>query len=441
MPHSRFVRQRPITRLGVLLALGAGLAACRQGAQGFGESPAAARQGADDFLGTIAMRFTDVYRTPKFQLARPKLAKHALTPSRLEGDTSIWTGTEKDGTRVLTLAGYSNGSRYVFNPAPDWPVPTRAGQSRHVVRLTPLGDGAYGWKTDVDQAVGKMEADALSGVFGGFFRALELVPEAAIKADSRIHFPRTMAAFGRLFDVDSIHTSPHHDGGKSVHVVIRLHPERLEKSLPAFAAYLRKYVEPARYAFTLRERASGMRWLEATADDNRLSLRFRVHDGSLQPFDGAPRPMPEQLRLDGEMFARVMIFEVGASALRADVTRIRTGREDGWRFAFQQEPEWHLPLATKHLIRAPLRRPFEGAGTVLWVSMREDTQATYLSRGFRTVVKESAILRWLGALGATAAGDFAGKSEEEENRFLAEGFGAMRQDSRELLRAAALVGQ
>ena len=220
--------------------------------------------------------------------------------------------------------------------------------------------------------------------------------------------------------------------------MIRIHPEGVEPTLPAFAAYLRKYIGPARYLFVLRE-ATGVRWLEASADDQRLMLRFRLHDGSLQPFDGVPRPMPAALKLDGEMFAKVMIFEVGASELHADVTRIRTPREDGWRFDFRKEPEWHLPLATRHLIRAPLRRPFEQGGSTIWLTLREDNGATHLSRGFRTTVKESAILRWIGVLGWTAMSDFSGPSEEEENRFLAESFTAMRVDSRELLKAAGAV--
>lgn len=435
MPHPRFVRQ-----LAVAFTLVAPLAACRQGAQGFGDTPAGARQAADDFLGAVALRFTDVYRTPRFEVARPKLGRNALTPSRIVDDTTIWTNVDRDGTRVLTLAGYSNGTRYIFNAARDWPLPTRLGQSRHVVRLTPGADGDYGWRTDVDQAVGTMPADAISDVFGGFFRALELLPEATLRAEARGQFPRTTAAFGRLFDVDSLRATPHRDGGKSVQVVIRLHPERIDRTFPEFADYLRKYIGPARYAWTLRDRA-GMRWLEATADDDRLSLRFRVHDGSLQPFEGAPRPMPEQLRLDGEMFAKVMIFEVGASGLTADVQRVRTAREDGWKFTFQREPEWHFPLATRHLIRAPLRRPFEGSGSALWLSLRQDNGTTYVSRGFRTVVKESAIVRWLGTLGWAAMSDFAGKSEDEENRFIAEGFTAMRLDSRELLRGATAAGE
>lgn len=409
---------------------------CRHGAQGFGRTPVGARQAADDFLGAIAQRFTDVYRAPKFAAARARLGRYALTPSRLEDDTTVWTSVDRDGPRTLNLAGYYNGSRYVFNPSRDWPVPTRPGQSRHLIQLTPRGEGEYEWRTDVHQAVGTMPADALADVFGGFFLALENVPEAVLRDETRSQFARTRATLGRLFSVDTLRAARHAQGGRSVTVVIRIHPEGVEPTLPAFAAYVRKYIGPARYDWVLRE-PGGTRWLEASADDQRLVLRFRVHDGSLQPFDGAPRPMPAALKLDGEMFAKVMIFEVGARKVHADVTRLRGPRENGWKFDFRREPEWHLPLATRQLIRAPLRRPFEQGGSTMWLTLREDNGATHLSRGFRTTVKESAILRWIGMLGWTAMSDFSGPTEEQENRFLAEAFTAMRVDSRELLRSVA----
>ena len=434
----RFVRRPSNARALALaaLALATGAAGgCRQAAQGFGEAPADARQHADDFLGAVALRFTDVYRTPRFALARPRLGRYAMTPSKIEDDTTIWTSRQPDGTRVLNLAGYTNGTRYIFNPARDWPVPTRLGQSRHLIRLRPLGDGEYEWRTDVLQAIGAMPANSLSNVFGGFFEALEHLPESAIRSEARQYFPRTTTALGRLFTVDSLRNLPHHDGGRMVTLIVRLHPDRLEPAFPAFATYIRKYVSPARYDFTLRD-AGGVTWLRATADDERLMIVLRVQDGCLQPFDGPARPMPETLRLEGELFAKVMIFEVGASRLVGEMTRLRAVEEDGWRVTLRREPEWHLPLATRHLIRAPLRRPFEQEGTSAWLSLRTDDDLTYLSRGFRTVVKESAILRWLGALGWTAMNDFSGPSEVEENRFIAEAFTAMRLDSRALLRPA-----
>jgi hypothetical protein len=66
--------------------------------------------------------------------------------------------------------------------------------------------------------------------------------------------------------------------------------------------------------------------------------------------------------------------------------------------------------------------------------LRESPSApTIISRRTSTVVQESAILRFIGKLGATAMGDFVGKSEAEENRFSAEVFAALAQDIRAIL--------
>ena len=43
-------------------------------------------------------------------------------------------------------------------------------------------------------------------------------------------------------------------------------------------------------------------------------------------------------------------------------------------------------------------------------------------------------MRFLGTLGFTAMSDYAGQVEEEENRFLAEGFAALRADIASLTR-------
>jgi len=63
------------------------------------------------------------------------------------------------------------------------------------------------------------------------------------------------------------------------------------------------------------------------------------------------------------------------------------------------------------------------------LAVRDDLGNQAMSvRQVRTAVRESAIMRWLGGLGATAFGDYTGNSEAEENRFLTEVFGALRQD-------------
>ena len=409
-------------------------AGCRQAAQRFGTTPGEARDRSDAFLGEIASRFTNVSRTPRFAAARGRLGKYSLTPSKLVNDTSVWTGQLADGTRTLFTAGTSTAGGYVFDARSALPLPAVTGDSRHWMRLRPRGDSEYHWQTSVDQAVGRMPAEAVFDAFGGLMLAAEILGERELRGDYRQYFPRTTAALGRLFSLDTVRSIAHREGGHVVTMSIGLHPDRLRATMPAFAKYVEKYVGPARYRFVLRDRGpSGVRWLELGAGDDRLTLRFRTQHGRLLPFEGPPRAMPELLHLDGELFAKVMIFEVGASEIAADVQRLRTPTEQAWHFRFQREPEWQLPLASKHLIRAPLRRPFEQGGATFQIGFRESTpQVTHLSREMSIVVKESAILRWLGALGWTAMSDFAGASEREENRFIAEAFRAMQADIRDL---------
>jgi len=156
---------------------------------------------------------------------------------------------------------------------------------------------------------------------------------------------------------------------------------------------------------------------------------MRSKNGHLAPLDGGPaRPMPDSLQLVGEMYAKFGWFTVGVSDLRGDFTVVRSPTERAWSLRFRREPEWHLPLASKHLIRSPLRRPFERGGTTVRVGVRDGGPETLLTRTARGAVKESAILRFFNSLSSTAMGDFAGKAEEEENRFTAQLFAALRDD-------------
>ena len=81
------------------------------------------------------------------------------------------------------------------------------------------------------------------------------------------------------------------------------------------------------------------------------------------------------------------------------------------------------------LIKVPLRRPFAGRGAELSLGVRDDRGPLTISDRYgRVVVNESAIMRWLGRLGASAFGDFSGRTELEENLFLYETFDALRKD-------------
>ena len=437
-------RRPPALLLAALLAATAATGCGRASALAFGPAPSVAESNATDFLGAISQRFTNVQRAPKFYRARSKLGRYALTPSRLIGDTSIWSADGPGGARILALRGQFVDGHYLFVPQPAVDPPERVGDSRHVMRLRQLGaeTSEYEWATSVEQAVGRVRAADVAAVVAAAVASVT-APAAGgasaatvsrqTRADYAATFPRSAAALGQLFSLDSVVTVPGSDGGVGLALRIGLHPERLERPYPAFAEYVRKYVAASRYHFVLRD-ATGARWFDAAAKNNVLTVRLRATpEGRLLPLDGAPRPMPDALTLSGEFYTHIMLFDVGVSDLQADFRVLRSEHERGWQLRFRTEPDWHLPLASRYLIRAPLRRPFQGAGATLRIALRDaDGAQTLLTRSSTIAVQESAILRFLGSLGFSAMSDFAGKSEAEENRFLAEVFGAMRADTRAL---------
>jgi len=409
--------------------------ACRDAATAFAPSPAAAPQTGVEFFSALAARFTNVTRTPRFFAARSKLARGALTPSKILNDTSIWTASGRRGddgktrdTRELLVHGGLTSGRYVFDARPAVPLPAHPGDSRHLIRLTRLSGNEFEWVTGVDMAVGQLRAESFANVLSALLASAERRSDAAVRADYRAAAPRTTAALSRMFSLDTIRSLPRPGGVNDLTLVIGLHPERLRPQYPAFAAYVEKYLVPARLRFDLRD-AGGVRWLEVRAGGRRLTIHLRSRDGRMAPLDGPPRPMPDSLRLVADLSTKVRFFTVGANNLVADVIVLRDARERGWLMRFRREPDWRLPFAAQSLLRSPLRRPFTGPGSTLRVAIRDSAGAqTLLTRRSHTVVQESAILRFLGSLGSTAMNDYAGKSEAEENRFTAEVFNALRAD-------------
>lgn len=412
------------------MSAGLGLAGCRNAPPAFGSTRARAAANAGDFFAAAAYRFTNVQRDAKFAAARPKLGRYALTPSRIFADSAVWSVRGAADRTLLLSAGYSGG-RYGMAAAAAVPTLSRPGDARHTIRLQRLpGDDVFLWTTDVDFAVGRMTAADAALVVGSLLSAVEGRSGVALRADYRSAFPRATVAMGRLFTIDTVRTTPDAAGATTVELSISLHPERLHAaSFPAFAGYIDKYVTPARYRLTVTDRA-GMRYFTTAAARNRLTLRARVKGGRLVAFTGPPTPMPDGLLLRSEAFAKFGFFTVGASDLVSELTIVRAPSERGWHLRFNREPRWHLPLAAATLLRTPLRRPFVEGGATLRLTVRDAPGApTVIARHTRTAVQESAVLRFLGSLGSTALNDFAGKSEEEENRFWAEAFQAMRADA------------
>jgi hypothetical protein len=109
------------------------------------------------------------------------------------------------------------------------------------------------------------------------------------------------------------------------------------------------------------------------------------------------------------------------------------GHDRSWTVVAQREPSWDLPMLTERLLRAPLHRPFEGAGSLFRMSVRDSGGAQSLfARRTRLDVQESAIMRFVGSLASHAVGDLNDKVEIEEDRFLRDGFVALQADTRAL---------
>lgn len=412
----------------------ASLAACRDVAPAFGTNAAAARANAEGLFGGIAQRFTNVQRTPKFIGARGKLGKSALTPSVIYNDTSVWTAFGPDSTRVVTIDGEFSGNRYLFSARP-WPTtpPNEPGDSRHYIRLRRLNENVFEWVTNVDIAAGTIKSDEFANVVSRMMGSAEGRTPADIRADYRTGFPRTTAALGRLFSLDTLRVVRDNEGATTVSLGIRLDPTGIRATMPDFAKYLDKYATASKYRAVVTDKRGG-RWVEFAGADNYLTLRLRGINGHFAPLNGPVRPIPNDLQLTSDFTTKILFFTVGYRQLIGDVTVINSDRERGWFMRFTREPDWRLPSAVSVMIHTPLRRPFEGNGATFRLVLRDNPGAqSIIARHSTTVVQESAILRFLGRLGSTAMGDFVGKSEVQENRFSAEVFNALRLDIRALL--------
>ncbi|MCC6317514.1 MAG: hypothetical protein IT361_07435 [Gemmatimonadaceae bacterium] len=407
----------------------AALGACRDAIPAWGPTLAEARLNANNAFAGFAVRFTNVQRDAKFAAARPIMGRYALTPARLYRDTSLWTiHHAPDSSQGLYLDATFDQGRYLFSARASAPYPRRLGDERHYIRLAKLGTGDYEWITIVDHGIGPVPAARVGDALGAFVTAFEGRSGVETLADMRGTFPRAARQLGRLFRVDSLRTMQLADGSTGLALSIRWQPDSMRRGSPAFAAWVDRYVMPTTWRLQVHDHG-GVRYLDVIGGPGAITIHARARAGGLVALNGAPRPLPDSLRMTAEVSAKFRIFRVGFERLVGDVIIERSVHERGLMLRFRDEPEWHFPLAIRHLIRTPLRRPFEGRGTEMRLSVRDDLGTQTMSlRHIRTVVNESAIMRWLNGLGATAFGDFEGATEIEENRFLAAVFESLRRD-------------
>ena len=419
------------TALTAALALGVAVG-CRPALAGFGAGRGSPAAKADDFFGALAVRFGMAYRDQRFEAIRPRMIRHALTPSRIYPDTTLWTSTSR-GVHTVSVAGEVIGDRYILSARPAVPRPDVPGKSRHDMHLRRIEDAVHQWDSTDELAVGTATADEIFAILEGALRGMER-PAGDVRTDYRTAFPRTTDMLGRLVILDSLRTVADEDGSTVITMAARLDPDRFRPFAPRYATYMKEYLEPLRIDVALTD-AAGTVWGVANFRRNLLELRVRSRDGQLRPLGrSVTTARPDSLQLRISFFAKVLFFDVGTTNLIADVVPVRTDAARGWSVRFRREPSWHFPLAVSRLLRAPLRRPFAGDGARVEYVVRDTVGGqTLLARNIHIVVQESAIVRWLGALGATAMGDLSIEAEQEKDRFIGEVFRAMAEDARVLL--------
>jgi hypothetical protein len=411
-----------------LLAVAIAMSACREASLGFGSTPAAARQGADDFLAAYTHRFTGIVRAPKTAYIRVNLGAGTLIPSRVFADTGIWTAAFGDTARFTEYNSYFTGSLYAFaalNP-PD-PLDNLA-DSYHSTRLRRLSRDEYEWTTSADFVVGRMPPDALPSVLASALRAAEAKEAAGVRADYRMRFHRATTALGRLYTLDSLSITRDAEGASLISLTVRADPERLRRTHAALADYLKKYLDRTRVHAAFLDRR-GVPWVEMNVRNRQLHVRLRSRNGQLAPLEGPVRRLPDELLLRSDFSTRILLFDVGWKNLVTDLTLIRTATDHAWQFRATREPEWELPPLTGRFIRTPLRRPFAGPGVSFRVGFRSlpNGQTSFYRRGLLQV-QESAIIRFIGRLSGQAMGDFYGSSEMDEVSFNRDAFSALRAD-------------
>jgi hypothetical protein len=427
------------------MLLSAAVACGSSPAATLGSTPAAARTNTDDFFRALALRFGPLTRSPRLAFVRPRYVRGSLAPSRIYDDTTVWTSREGDRrTLVVTGTELADG-RYALDVVGDAQAPTRTADSRHIMQLRAIGDGAYEWRSLDELVVGSAPAAALNEMRLRFLAAAEGHTVSQLRFGWRAGLPRTSAALGRLFAIDSMSTTPMGDSTTSVAMVISLHPDRLRADFPDYAAWVEKYISGMRYRLTLADH-DGHQFMQVASSGDVVRIHARTRDGILQPLAGPARESPlDSMRLRIDFSSRVSIFTVGMSNLVADVVPVREPHEVGWTVHFRREPNWRFPLAVDHLMRGALRRPFSGEGTWMRVTARDEPgRPTILARDFHMDVQESAIVRWIGGIGNSAMRDVTVRVEHQKDRFFYDALAALGADLSAQLGGAsvsAMVGQ
>jgi hypothetical protein len=397
-----------------------------------GATPKApSRDRAVEVFSALGARVTDPYRDSKYDTARVKIANAAMIPSKVWDDSSVWTAGSAS-RRTLQISGRFASPRYRLDAVRFAPMPSLPAESRHIINLTRLSEDGYAWDTDVLYSLGTAPAADIAAFTRALFAAGEARLEGAIRADYRAIAPRTTAALGQLFLVDSIRTFHYADSSTLAVFAVTMRPDMIQPKLPRFAEYVRRYLVTAKTSWTVVDR-TGLQFLEFTGSEGHIVLKVRTRRGAIVSMNGPIAPMPDTLMLNGMLTMKVRRFTAGFKNYQPEFTITRNDHEASWTFISRKEPNWVLPMITERLLKSPLRRPFQGSGAMFKIGVRDSVGGqTVLLRRLHLEVQESAILRFIGRLGATAIGDYQGRSEKEMNIWLNDVFAGIVADLSDL---------
>jgi len=420
----------PAVTLGALLVFAPALTGCGDSLRSIGPTPANAAANADALFAAIETRFTNVELAPRYYAAKQRIGEQALTPSRVFDDTSVWVAEPSSTLRVFYASGDWVNGHYRMELRPSLTPVGRPGEARHTITLEQLAPSLYRWRTDVELGLGTASAPEMSNLISSMFRAADGRSERELRTEYATLLPHATAAFGHGFTIDSLRTTPGLNGTTAVLLTVGFNPDAMRGAYPALAKYLDKYLGPAKYHATLADRAGAV-LLDVVGHDRQMTLHYRVQHGTgVVSLAGAPRPWPDTLVFTADVSVKVKIFTVGFRHLVTSFVITNEPHERSVTFVAQREPDWDLPLFTERLIRSALHRPFMGDGAMFSLGVRDAGGAgqTLLERRARLDVQESALVRFLGSLAAHAVGDLDAKVEAEEDRFIRDGFAALRED-------------
>jgi hypothetical protein len=418
---------RPIGPLLLICLLGPG---CREAARGLGTT-GDPRSRAGTLIESLAARFGPTERDPAFEALRPKLARHGLVPSRVFEDTALWTLREGEA-RGVGFVGRGSPFRYHVGVSGSPREPASPGDYRGEWRLERLRHGEFEWAAKEELDVGPVTPADLAAGLTALFRGAAEAPRGDAAGLVRRALPRTTARLGRVLTLEALRLGGTAGQDRPVRLEAVLEPRGLEAEAPRYARYLEKVVLPLGVEVSAFD-ASGTRWWRLSMEDGRLVLELRVSGGGLAPSDGSRRVLPSVLRLRAAGTTRAAGFRVGFHDLDAEVTLVRLPTEKGFVARFRDAPSWDLPFLVPLLLRSPLRRPFQGDGSMLAFGVRaRPGETTLLTRHYRAAVQENWVLRWLGGLTARNVDAFR-RAEDEADAFTCEVLLALRDDVLALL--------